>query len=94
MSKGWHRESGRHRLAAKGIKTGRKKYEIFVGSRKAMQMIKRRGAMALNPRTHKWQVVDRTAEYKAEKDPSSAIGWRLMSDKNIRKIAEEKGLIL
>lgn len=67
-----------------------KKYEVACGSLKAMEMIKEKGFRALNPKTHKFQIVDKDAKYEIVKD---GILCYLKSNKDLIKIAEEKGLI-
>lgn len=66
------------------------KFNVACGSLNAMQMIKEKGFKALNPNTMKFQIVDKEASYEIVKDGILAI---LKSDKNLIKIAEEKGLI-
>lgn len=65
-------------------------YKIACGDYETMKTIAERGFRALNPKTHKWQVVDRKAKYKVLPD---GIAYTLFSDKDLRKIADEKGLI-
>lgn len=83
-------------------------YEVFCGSEKAMNMIMKKGAKGLNPKTNKWQLIDKNAEYKVRIDKvipadenykktygeSHIVFASLLSNKDLRKIAEEKGLIL
>lgn len=83
-------------------------YEVFCGSEKTMLMIMERGAKGLNPRTKKYQIIDKNAKYKvridniieADKEYQKEYGEKyikcatLLSDKDLRKIAKEKGLIL
>lgn len=66
------------------------KYKVACGSLKTMEMIKEKGFKALNPKTHKFQIVDKEAEYEIVKD---GILYFLKSNKDLIKIAEEKGLI-
>jgi len=68
-----------------------KKYDIACGSYAAMVMIKERGFKGLNPRTNKFQIIDKNAKYEIVED---GIGCTLKSDKDLRKIAKEKGLII
>lgn len=68
-------------------------FTIFCGSYEAMKMIADNKARALNPKTHRFQIIDKEALYKVIKDDDSSLFF-LKSDKNLRKIAEEKGLIL
>lgn len=77
------------------------KYEINCGSREAMEMIAKKGRTALNPKTMKWQIIDKDAKYQIRVDKvikNSETGediecCTLLSDKDLWKIAEEKGLI-
>jgi hypothetical protein len=72
------------------------KHEIFCGAKETMEIIANRGATALNPRTHKWQIIDTSAEYEVRKtetkEPSSL--YSLFSNLPLREIAEQKKLIL
>lgn len=67
-----------------------KRYEVACGSLKTMEMIKEKGFKALNPNTHKFQIVDKEAKYEIVKD---GILYFLKSDKDLIKIAKAKGLI-
>lgn len=76
-------------------------YEIFCGSKNTMEQIKLKGARALNPTTMKFQVIDKKALYKIKIDNiivvdegKEHICAALFSNINLRKIAEDKGLIL
>ena len=77
------------------------KYEINCGSREVMEMIAKKGRTALNPKTMKWQILDKDAKYQIRVDKvikNSKTGediecCTLLSDKDLLKIAEEKGLI-
>lgn len=78
-------------------------YEVFVGSEKTMNSIKEKGARALNLKTNKWQIIDKDAKYfiridKTIPDEYSETGFTncctLLSDKDLRTIAKEKGLII
>ena len=64
--------------------------QIAYGDFETMKKIKDKGFRALNPKTHKWQVVDKKAKYEIRPD---GIAFTLFSDKDLRKIAEDKGLI-
>ena len=83
-------------------------YEVFCGSEKAMQMILKNGARGLNPKTNKYQIIDKEAKYKvrideimkADEEYEKKYGEKyiklatLLCNKDLRKIAEKKGLIL
>lgn len=78
-------------------------YEIFVGGEEAMQMMADHGAKALNPKTMRWQIIDKNAKYivridKTISDDISPTGFTnmatLLCDKDLRSIAKQKGLIL
>ena len=68
-------------------------YEIFHGRETTMKMISENGARGLNPKTHKFQIIDKYAKYQIRIDKSGVTGT-LLSNKNLIKIAEQKGLIL
>jgi hypothetical protein len=68
------------------------KYEIFCGAECTMKDIAKRGATGLNTKTHKWQIIDKTAKYEVRKSNSSSL-YFLFSDKDLHAIAEEKGLL-
>ena len=92
----------------KVLNGGIKMYEVFCGSAKAMLKIMEIGAKGLNPKTRKFQIIDKKARYKVRIDKiieadelhQKKYGEKhiklatLLSDKDLRKIAEEKGLIL
>ena len=72
------------------------KYEIFCGSFETMSSIANKKARALNPKTMKWQIIDKSAKYNVVKNgtdycPDYA---SLFSNKDLHKIAERKGLII
>lgn len=67
-----------------------KSIKIVCGSYEAMAMIKERGFKALNPKTKKFQIVDKHAKYEIVKEDNL---YFLKSDKDLIKIAEKKGLI-
>ncbi len=83
-------------------------YEVFCGSYEAMKKIAENGAKALNYKTNRFQIIDKTAKYKvridniieADKAYQEKYGEKyiktatLLSDKNLRQIAKEKGLII
>lgn len=64
--------------------------QIAYGDLETMKKIADKGFRALNPKTHKWQVVDKKAKYEIK---PNGISFTLFSDKDLRKIAEDKGLI-
>ena len=43
-------------------------YEVACGSYKAMQILKENGVKGLNPKTHKYQIIDKNAQYKIRID--------------------------
>lgn len=65
-------------------------YEICYGDLETMKKIKEKGFRALNTKTHKFQIVDKNAKYEIR---PNGIGFSLFSNKDLLKIAEEKGLI-
>lgn len=77
------------------------KYEIFCGSKSTMENIAKKGAKALNPKTMKWEVIDRNAQYSIKEDfriiddeGNERIGATLLSNIDLRSIVKEKGLII
>ena len=68
------------------------KYTIFCGQYKVMKAIADKGAKGLNPKTNKYQIVDKNAKYEIVKDESGF--YELKCDKDLRKIAQENGLIM
>lgn len=67
------------------------KYDIFCGSIKTMESYAKRGVRGLNPKTMRWQIIDKTANYEVVPD---SIGAVLTSDKDLRGIAKTKHLII
>jgi len=68
------------------------KYEIFCGSRLTMEKTMERGVVGLNPKTHRWQIVDKAAKYEIIHLKKTL--YALMSDKDLQGVARERGLIL
>lgn len=68
------------------------KYVVFCGQYTVMKAILEKGARALNPNGNKYQIIDKNAKYKILKDKTGF--YELRSDKDLRKIAKENGLIL
>ena len=68
------------------------KYVVFCGQYEVMKSILEKGARALNPKNHKYQIIDENAKYEIVKDENGF--YELRSDKDLRKIAKENGLIL
>ena len=68
------------------------KYVVFCGQYAVMKAILEKGARALNPKNHKYQIIDKNAKYKILKDKTGF--YELRSNKDLRKIAKENGLIL
>ena len=68
------------------------KYTIFCGQYEVMKAITEKGVRALNPKNHKYQIIDENAKYKILKDKTGF--YELRSNKDLRKIAQENGLIL
>ena len=75
-------------------------YEIFCGSIETMKRIAEEGVKALNPKTMRWQIVNKNAKYEIKEDyripigDEIKIGATLLSNIDLRKEAEEKGLII
>lgn len=67
------------------------KYVVFCGQYEVMKAIAEKGVRALNPKTHKYQIIE-NARYEIVKDKSGF--YELKCDKDLRKIANENGLIL
>lgn len=68
------------------------KYKIFCGAKETMEKIAFRHARGLNPKTMKWQVIDKTAKYEIVSG-KGIIFW-LTSNLNLDKIAKQKSLII
>lgn len=66
-------------------------YEIYCGKVTTMESVAKRGVRALNPRTMRYQLVDRRAKYLVTPD---GIGATLCSNLDLRAIAAEQKLIL
>jgi len=80
-------------------------YKIYVGSEEAMRIYATRksGVTGLNTNTMRWHTICKNAKYevridKTIKDEYSPTGFSnmatLLCDKDLRKIAEEKGLLM
>jgi hypothetical protein len=67
-------------------------FVVFCGSKDTMEKISERGARALNPKTMKYQLIDKSAKYSVVK--SGHVLYDLVADIDLRRIANEKGLIL
>lgn len=68
------------------------KYVVFCGQYEVMKAIAEKGARALNPKNHKYQIIDENAKYEIVKDENGF--YELKCDKDLRKIAQENGLIV
>ena len=68
------------------------KYVVFCGQYEVMNAIAEKGARGLNPESNKYQIIDKNAKYKILKDKTGF--YELRSNKDLRKIAKENGLIL
>lgn len=68
------------------------KYVVFCGQYEVMNAIAEKGARALNPENHKYQIIDENAKYEIVKDENGF--YELRSNKDLRKIAQENGLII
>lgn len=71
---------------------GEYKYVIYCGQYEVMKAIAEKGARGLNPESNKYQIIDKNAKYKILKDKTGF--YELKCDKDLRKIANENGLIL
>jgi hypothetical protein len=73
-------------------------FEIFCGSKETMESIANRkcGAVALNPRTMRYQTIDKAAKYEVKPTPTKEPSclFSLYSNLDLRAIAKEKQLIL
>jgi phage-related protein len=76
------------------------RYLVNVGSKDTMELIASRGKKGLNPKTHKWQVIDKDARYEIanvqefisdEGEPYTTA--ELYADRNLKEIAKAKSLI-
>ena len=79
---------------------GKMSFKVSCGSLDTMQLIAERGYKKLNPRSHKWQVVDKNAIYEIrnvqhfvddEGQPYTCAD--LYADRNLDEIAKAKGLL-
>lgn len=68
------------------------KYVVFCGQYEVMKAIADKKVKGLNPKNHKYQIIDENAKYKILKDKTGF--YELRSDKDLRKIANENGLII
>ena len=68
------------------------KYVIYCGQYEVMKAIADKKVKGLNPKNHKYQIIDENAKYKILKDKTGF--YELRSDKDLRKIAKENGLIM
>jgi len=82
---------------------GTSMFTIFVGSEETMTACANHGVRALNPKTMRWQIVDKNVKYqvridKAIEDEYSPTGFcnmaTLLCDKDLKAIARGKGLLL
>lgn len=74
-----------------------KKFIIYCGSKETMEGYAKRGVMALNPKTMKWQFVNRTAALEVVATKVLECGTvlaDLVSDIDLRTEAKAKGLII
>jgi hypothetical protein len=72
-------------------------FNIYCGSKETMERVANRGVLALNPKTHKWQHVNKNAVLKVVVTQTLETGEilaDLVSDIDLRAEAKEKGLIL
>lgn len=78
------------------MKNQKFEFEIFCGAKETMDSISKRGAKALNRKTTKHQVIDRSAKYEVRKTDTKFKSslYSLYSDKDLHAIAKEKGLIM
>jgi hypothetical protein len=71
------------------------------GSLEDCQKVAARGERMLNPKTHRWQLVSKTAKYFVEKDKEPVVseeygenwGANLWSDEDLKEIGRTKGLV-
>lgn len=66
-------------------------FNILIGSKEVMEEYAKSGVSALNPKTMKFQIINKEAKYKVIDD---GIGATLTSDIDLITEAKEKGLIL
>ena len=69
-------------------------YRIFCGHVETMRRVAEHGARALNTKTHKWQVVDKTAKYLVVEDNVGNGAADLFSNLDLRKMAKDRGMII
>lgn len=68
------------------------KYVVFCGQYEVMKAIADKKVKGLNPKNHKYQIIDENAKYEIVKDENGF--YELKCNKDLRKIAKENGLIL
>ncbi len=76
-------------------------YHLHCGAMETMQKIATRGKFALNPRTMRWKLVSKTAQYKVVEDnrPFDEQGREriptadLFCNEDLKRICKEKSLI-
>lgn len=66
-------------------------YNVLIGSRETMETVAKRGVKALNPKTMKWQIINKDAKYEVVDD---GVGATLKSNIDLKAEAEKKGLII
>lgn len=67
-------------------------YPVFVGAKETMEKIALRGARALNPKTMRFQLIDKLARYEVRKHHSGGLLYSLMSNIDLLKVANDNGL--
>lgn len=76
-------------------------FEVACGSLETMQKLAKKGLRALNPKTMRYQVIDKNAVYEAryhktikDTDGNDCVLGLLFCDVDLHKIAKVKGLIM
>ena len=66
-------------------------FNIYFGEKEVMEKYAKDGVNALNPKTMKFEIINKNAKYEVIDD---GVGATLISDIDLIAEAEEKGLIL
>lgn len=78
-------------------------FKVFCGSKEAMEAIAQQGVKGLNPKTMKWEIIDKKAKYQVIEDSCDKCISKgeciskcatLYSDRDLRIFAKQKGLAI
>lgn len=65
---------------------------VYVGAKETMESVAQAGATALNPKTMRYQTIDKNANYNVVPHESGGLLYCLMSDVDLKKRAIDNGL--